>query len=46
MNHTTHSIQRRATAQAHVDTPLGPLYLGFGHASRGFNSWYLFLGRP
>jgi NTE family protein len=29
-----------------VDTPLGPLYLGFGHASRGFNSWYLFLGRP
>jgi len=29
-----------------VDTPLGPLYLGFGHASRGFNAWYLFLGRP
>jgi NTE family protein len=29
-----------------VDTPIGPLYLGFGHASRGFNAWYLFLGRP
>ncbi|NML43211.1 BamA/TamA family outer membrane protein [Ramlibacter sp. G-1-2-2] len=29
-----------------VDTPVGPLYLGWGHASRGFNAWYLFLGRP
>jgi len=27
MNHTTHSIRRRVTAQAHVDTPLGPLLL-------------------
>jgi NTE family protein len=29
-----------------VDTPVGPLYLGFGHANHGFNSLYLFLGRP
>lgn len=27
-----------------VDTPLGPLFLGFGHASDGSNSWYLSLG--
>jgi NTE family protein len=29
-----------------VDTPIGPLYLAYGHATRGFNSVYLFLGRP
>ena len=29
-----------------VDTPLGPLYLGVGRASRGFTAGYLFLGRP
>jgi len=29
-----------------VDTPIGPLYLGYGRASRGFNAWYLYLGRP
>jgi NTE family protein len=29
-----------------VDTPIGPLYLAYGHAARGFNSVYLFLGRP
>jgi NTE family protein len=29
-----------------VDTPLGPLYLGLGRASPGFNSLYLYLGRP
>ncbi|GAB3758953.1 patatin-like phospholipase PlpD [Ramlibacter monticola] len=29
-----------------VDTPIGPLYLAYGHASRGLNAWYLFLGRP
>ncbi|GAB2582747.1 patatin-like phospholipase PlpD [Ramlibacter solisilvae] len=29
-----------------VDTPLGPFYLGYGRASRGFHSFYLFLGKP
>ena len=29
-----------------LDTPIGPLYLGYGHASRGYDSLYLFLGRP
>jgi len=29
-----------------VDTPVGPLYFGYGHVNRGFNSLYLFLGRP
>jgi len=29
-----------------VDTPVGPLYLGYGHANHGFDSLYLFLGRP
>jgi NTE family protein len=29
-----------------VDTPLGPLYLGYGRTSNGFKSLYLFLGRP
>lgn len=29
-----------------IDTPLGPLYFGYGHATQGFNSFYLFLGRP
>jgi NTE family protein len=29
-----------------VDTPIGPLYLAAGHATRGYNAFYLFLGRP
>jgi NTE family protein len=29
-----------------IDTPVGPLYLGYGHANHGFDSLYLFLGRP
>jgi NTE family protein len=29
-----------------LDTLLGPLYLGFGRASPGYNSFYLFLGKP
>ncbi|MCK9538534.1 patatin-like phospholipase family protein [Dokdonella sp.] len=27
-----------------IDTPIGPLFLGFGHASDGANAWYLSLG--
>jgi NTE family protein len=29
-----------------LDTPIGPLYLGYGRVDRGFDSFYLFLGRP
>ena len=29
-----------------LDTVLGPLYLGLGRAAPGFNSFYLYLGRP
>ena len=29
-----------------ADTPVGPLYLGYGHAADGNSSVYLFLGRP
>ena len=31
---------------AGFDTPLGPLYLGYGYAADGNRSAYLFLGRP
>lgn len=29
-----------------LDTPLGPLYLSYGRADKGYDSFYLFLGRP
>ena len=29
-----------------MDTPLGPVYLGYGHARDGNSSAYFFLGRP
>ncbi|MDP2827111.1 MAG: patatin-like phospholipase family protein [Sulfuricellaceae bacterium] len=29
-----------------ADTPLGPFYLGYGHAEGGRNSIYFYLGRP
>jgi NTE family protein len=29
-----------------IDSPLGPLYLGFGYSSRDNSALYLFLGRP
>ena len=29
-----------------ADTPFGPLYLAWGHTTRGDSSWYLLLGRP
>jgi NTE family protein len=31
---------------AAADTPLGPAYLGYGHASGGNNNVYFYLGRP
>lgn len=29
-----------------VDTPLGPFYLAYGRSSHGFDSFYVYLGRP
>jgi len=29
-----------------ADTPIGPVYLGYGYTSGGFRSAYFFLGRP
>jgi NTE family protein len=29
-----------------ADTPLGPAYLGYGHARSGNSSFYFYLGRP
>lgn len=37
---------RSAAILLGVDTPLGPLYLGYGRVDRGYDSVYLFLGRP
>ena len=37
---------RSAALLLGVDTPLGPLYLGYGRSNHGYDSAYLFLGRP
>ncbi|HEX5102470.1 MAG TPA: hypothetical protein VFV87_01580, partial [Pirellulaceae bacterium] len=29
-----------------ADSPVGPLYLGYGHAKDGNSSWYFYLGKP
>jgi NTE family protein len=29
-----------------IDTPIGPAYLGFGHATDGNNAFYFYLGKP
>ena len=29
-----------------ADTPIGPAYVGYGHAHDGSNSFYFYLGRP
>jgi NTE family protein len=29
-----------------IDTPLGPLHFGYGRSNHGYDSLYLFLGRP
>ncbi|AKJ29315.1 patatin-like phospholipase family protein [Caldimonas brevitalea] len=37
---------RSAALLLGVSTPVGPLYLGYGRVDRGYDSFYLFLGRP
>jgi NTE family protein len=39
-------VLRSASAFIAADTPLGPVYLGYGHAQDGNSSWYFYLGRP
>lgn len=39
-------ILQSAALYLGIDTPVGPLYIGYGHANHGFDSLYLFLGRP
>jgi NTE family protein len=39
-------LLKSAAAFVAVDTPIGPLYLGYGWAADGSRSGYLYLGRP
>ena len=39
------ATQKSASVFAAADTPLGPVYLGFGHSDQGNNSLYFILGR-
>jgi NTE family protein len=39
-------VLRSASAFVAADTPLGPVYVGYGHAADGNSGWYFFLGRP
>jgi NTE family protein len=39
-------LLKSAAAFVAVDTPVGPLYLGYGWAADGSRSGYLYLGRP
>ena len=39
-------ILRVDREEGSADTPIGPLYFGYGHTADGNSSWYLFLGRP
>jgi NTE family protein len=35
-----------AAAFLGLDSPIGPVYLGYGHTGNGFGSFYFYLGRP
>jgi outer membrane protein assembly factor BamA len=39
-------VLKSASVFLGADTPIGPLYFGYGHTADGNSSWYLFLGRP
>jgi len=39
-------VLKSASVFLGADTPVGPLYFGYGHTADGNSSWYLFLGRP
>ncbi len=42
----TNDLIASGTLFVGTDTPVGPVYLGFGHAEGGDNAGYLFLGQP
>jgi NTE family protein len=51
MNHpvmpaSSSDVITSASAFIATDSPIGPVYLGYGHASDGNGSFYLFLGYP
>lgn len=51
MNHpfvatNSSDVVKSAAAFIATDSPVGPLYLGYGHADDGNNSFYLFIGYP
>jgi len=39
-------LLKSAAAFVALDSPIGPLYLGYGWAADGSRSGYLYLGRP
>ena len=39
-------VLKSASVFLGANTPIGPLYFGYGHTADGNSSWYLFLGRP
>ena len=39
-------VLKSASVFLGADTPIGPLYFGYGHAADRSSSFYLFLGRP
>lgn len=39
-------LLKSATVFVAADTPIGPAYLGYGHAEGGPESFYFYLGRP
>jgi NTE family protein len=43
---STNDLIASGTLFVGTDTPVGPIYLGFGHAEGGDNAGYLFLGQP
>ncbi|MFC3378541.1 hypothetical protein ACFOLJ_22210 [Rugamonas sp. CCM 8940] len=51
MGDTINSVNGQQTARSNalyiaIDTPLGPLYLGAGRATKGKNALYLLIGKP
>lgn len=46
MPNSSSDVITSASAFIASDSPIGPVYLGYGHASDGNGSFYLFLGYP
>jgi len=46
MPNNSSDVVTSASAFIATDSPIGPVYLGYGHASNGNGSFYLFVGYP